>query len=405
MCGHESHDQDEDGAVQAPPQSIDTFPWHHGVFDVHCHCGERTSSLDDLTKMNARAIVVLATRCQDQDLVSAMAMQHNIGPQDDSTGATKVIPGFGRHPWFSHEVYDDTSISSPGPALQDPEHFKETHYRSVLTPEPQDPAFWKDLPAPVALSTFISETRERLKKHPYALVGEIGLDKAFRLPQPWGPETTKPNDPERTPGGRQRRPLSQFRIKMAHQEAILKAYLKLAGEMNRPVSVHGVQVHGVLYNLLVESWKGYEKSKRRDRKALKGSMEDHLQGSNEKEADNTEKGRPFPPRICLHSFSGKAEAVQQYLKPNIPAKMFFSFSKTNNLRDESSRSKMESAVKAVPRHQLLVETDLHTAGERMDLELEETYRAISEFRGWELDDCVRTIADNFRSFIFGDDCD
>ena len=353
--------------------------------------------------MNARAIVVLATRGQDQKLVADMAAQHGLSREDLSSDTTSIVPGFGRHPWFSHDLYDDFDVRTN--LTEDLENIKEKHYKAVLTPEPQDPAFWEDLPTPVALSTFISETREYLKKHPLALVGEIGLDKAFRLPKEWDPEAKKARDPARTSGGRERRPLSPYRIKMPHQEAVLKAQLILAGEMNRPVSVHGVQVHGLLYNLLVNSWKGYEKSKRRDRKALTKALDNESKDSDRADAVGTESPKPFPPRICLHSFSGKAEAVQQYLSPTIPAKIFFSFSKTNNLRDDAARSKMESAVRAVPKNQLLVETDLHTAGERMDGELEETYRAICEFRGWQLEDCVKTIADNFENFIFGGNSD
>jgi Tat protein secretion system quality control protein TatD with DNase activity len=93
--------------------------------------------------------------------------------------------------------------------------------------------------------------------------------------------------------------------------------------------------------------------------------------------------------------------VRQYLKPSIPAKIFFSFSKSNNLSTEGAREKAEDAVKAVPDNRVLVESDLHTAGDRMDSELEEMYRAICQFKGWGLEEGVAKIANNYREFVFG----
>jgi Tat protein secretion system quality control protein TatD with DNase activity len=262
----------------------------------------------------------------------------------------------------------------------------------VLSPAPTDPAFWRHLPVPIALSTFISETRARLLEDSFAVVGEIGLDKPFRLPMQW-PDPKPELDPARTPGGRQRRPLSQHRIQLSHQKAVFMAHLKLAGELGRPVSVHGVQVHGILYDALTECWKGHELRGRRSREKEK----------KEGKAAQPPEGapKPYPPRICLHSFSGLSDAAKQYLKPSIPAKIFFSFSKTNNLRSDEERKKAEDAIKIVPDNRILVESDLHTAGERMDSELEEMYRAICEVKGWRLEEGVGKIAENYQEFVFG----
>jgi Tat protein secretion system quality control protein TatD with DNase activity len=172
------------------------------------------------------------------------------------------------------------------------------------------------------------------------------------------------------------------------------AHLKLAGDLGRAVSVHGVQVHGLLYDTLTECWKGHEVKGRRSR--------DKEKKDRNKTAESEEESlKPYPPRICLHSFSGKADAVKQYLKPSIPAKIFFSFSKANNLGTDTGREKTHDAVKAVPDNRILVESDLHTAGERMDNELEEMYRAICDFKGWGLEQGVAQMADNYKEFVFG----
>ncbi|RGP74727.1 hypothetical protein FSPOR_1306 [Fusarium sporotrichioides] len=336
----------------------------------------------------------MATRTQDQPLIEAIVKQHGVkGPNCFSQEQTTVVAGYGRHPWFSHELYDDSVENPTYIPSDDVEAAKERHYKAVLSPAPEDPAWWHDQPVPIALSDFIAETRARLIQDPFAMVGEIGLDKPFRLPMQW-PEPRPPRDAARTDGGRERRPLSQHRIQIPHQKAVFMAHLKLAGELGRAVSVHGVQVHGLLYDTLSECWKGHE---------LKGrNARDKERKGNPQMVDTGEEAsKPYPPRICLHSFSGKGDAVKQYLKPSIPAKIFFSFSKANNLGTDGATDKTRDAVKAVPDNRILVESDLHTAGQRMDNELEEMYRAICEYKGWTLEYGVAQMAKNYTEFVSG----
>ncbi|KAK7403099.1 Cut9-interacting protein scn1 [Neonectria punicea] len=387
--------QEHNAAPASPRRYDDPFPWHIGVFDAHNHVAERMRSVSDLPDMKARAIAVMATRAQDQSFVADLVAAHGVkSPDCFSRDSTNVVAGYGRHPWFCHELYDDSSEEPTYIPSEDIEAAKGRHYKAVLTPSPEDPAFWHDLPTPMPLSTFISETRSRLQADPTAMVGEVGLDKPFRLPMQWQPEAKAVRDPARTPGGRERRPLSPHNIQMSHQKTVLMAHLKLAGELGRAVSVHGVQVHGVLYDFLTSSWKGHElKGRRAQQKQRKDQTEDN--NNEEKQA------KPYPPRICLHSFSGKSDAVKQYLRPSIPAQIYFSFSKTNNLSSAAARAKTEDAVKLVPDNRVLVESDLHTAGDRMDSELEEMYRTICEIKGWDLEGGVSRIASNYKEFVFG----
>ncbi|KAF4503344.1 Cut9 interacting scn1 [Fusarium agapanthi] len=390
MC---MYDHQQDMAPEPLPDNAEPFPWHIGVFDTHNHIGERVHSVSNLPNMKSRAVAIMATRTLDQHLIASISKSHGVkGPHCFSIDKTTVIAGYGRHPWFCHELFDDSLETPTYVPSVDVEAAKEQHYKAVLSPAPTDPAFWRDLPVPIALSTFIAETRARLIEDPYAMVGEIGLDKPFRLPMQWTDPKPEP-DPDRTPGGRQRRPLSQHRISITHQKAVFMAHLRLAGELRRPVSVHGVQVHGILYDALTECWKGNELKGRRSR--------DKKKKEGKAEQPNPDAPQPYPPRICLHSFSGKSDAVRQYLKPSIPAKIFFSFSKTNNLRSDEERNKAKDAIRLVPDNRILVESDLHTAGERMDSELEEMYRVICEVNGWGLEEGVGKIAENYREFVFG----
>lgn len=393
MCGY--------GEMQDPPPGQPLpddgyFPWHLGVYDAHCHLAERPSSIKQLTTMKTKALAVMATRSQDQDIVVNMAKSHGIKAMSDLSPdqPNVIIASYGTHPWFSHSIYDDTV---PEPTFvhndgEDIESAKERHYKAILQPAPQDPAFWHDMPTPEPLSQFIAATKTRLDSDPFAMIGEIGLDKPFRLAMPWEDLSLKDKDPERTAGGRQGRPLSPHRIKMDHQKAVLLAHLRLAGECGRAVSVHGVQAHGTLYDLLTGCWNGHELRGRNHRAKNKGAVifDSEVPSS-----------KPFPPRICLHSFSGKGDAVKQYLKPSIPASIFYSFAATNNLRNEGEKAKTRDALKVIPANRVLVESDLHAAGDRMDAEIQEMYRFVCEVKGWGLEDGVRRIAENYKDFVFG----
>lgn len=349
----------------------------------------------------------------------------------------KVIPAFGWHPWFSHQIFLPSDYPSQPSDLTPTQ--KLSHYQSVLTPTPTDPSFLSSLPDPLSLSTFLSRTRAHVLFHPTALIGEIGLDRSFRIPEPTAPSQISTHKNESlTPGGREGRKLTPHRVSLAHQKQILHAQLALAGELQRPVSVHGVQAHGVLFETLAETWKGHERNvpSRRERR----KRAPHEATEEERDSPAAPGPKPFPPRICLHSFSGPAETVRQYLHPSVPCEVFFSFSTTINqflpssraggesaqaggesaqaggepVRDEIEDSqatkegptgregKVELALLAVPADRVLVESDLHTAGEDMDGFLEEAVRVVCWVRGWGLEEGVKRLGANWRRFVFGE---
>lgn len=282
---------------------------------------------------------------------------------------------------------------------------KIAHYQSVLNPRSEDEAFLHSLPDPRPFGHFIDQSRSYLDNYPLALVGEVGLDRSFRIPESWLPEQVEERDDALTPGGREGRKLSQYRVNMDHQKKVLRAQLQLAAEKQRGVSVHGVAAHGMVYETIASTWKGYERQvlSKRERKKQEAAARLQAEPVEIDDQDQASGAKPYPPRICLHSYSGPAEAVKQYIAPSVPCEVFFSFSTTINAWSEDGNGKVEAALNAVPDERILVESDMHTAGEDMDRHLESIVRKICQMKSWELEDGVRQLGRNWKRFVFGRD--
>ncbi|KXH33595.1 hypothetical protein CSIM01_11760 [Colletotrichum simmondsii] len=406
MCGqHDGEELTRSTAVTSVSTSSDPFPWESGIYDAHCHPTDTMSTIEAIPSMRASTLTVMATRSQDQALVAEVAASHGVRSKYELSQG-HLIPSFGWHPWFSYQLFDDTVPEAERTYHEGQPDAKKRHYQAVLAPAPEDPDFLDALPTPRSLSAFLADTRARLQHHPLALVGEVGLDKAFRLPQGRTDADESSRDQALTPGGREGRRLAPQHVKMPHQVAVLKAQLALAGELGRPVSVHGVQAHGVLHDTLSSLWKGHEKEvvSRKKRRLVAEGAEDF---DSEDELEEDEFGRkdvppkPYPPRICLHSYSGPAEMLKQYTNPAIPARMFFSFSSAINMGTKAGADKIAEVLQACPDNSILVESDLHIAGEEMDARLEEMYRKVCEIKKWKLQEGVERIGKNYREFIFG----
>ncbi|KAJ5543363.1 hypothetical protein N7461_009366 [Penicillium sp. DV-2018c] len=381
------------------------FPWAIGVHDAHCHPTDTIPSIASIAQMKARTLTIMSTRRDDQDLVSRTATQFSA--KTTNSANDRVVPSFGWHPWFAHMLIDDTAYKK----TQDPAERRAAHYAAVLTVPPgkEDQSLIDALPDPKPLSEFISESRARLQQFPHALVGEVGLDKVCRLPMP---QVTAESN-----GGDDRRGLSGYRIVMDHQRTVLKAQLQLAAELKRPVSLHSVQCHGTTLQLLKEMWAGHEKDvptrrERHQQRDAPGAFSDDEEVSDDggktdigaqssvSEVTDGSKHLPFPPRICVHGYSGKVGPVREFMNAAHPCEFYFSFGMIPKYCD-AANPKISEVIKYVPEDRILIESDWHAAGPEVDQILETAAKEICELRGWELEEGVKRFANNWLRFVYG----
>lgn len=162
---------------------------------------------------------------------------------------------------------------------------KEDHYRSILlppsfksasetleqrnSPSPSVRALsdfenlMKYLPEPVPIQSILSELRDNFINFPQAMLGEVGLDKVFKLPfgkKGWTREIeNNPKSDEDDGSAQSANPhtlalrhhkLSSLTPSMSHQVEILRFQLSLAVEFKRNVSLHCVKASGALTQCL-----------------------------------------------------------------------------------------------------------------------------------------------------------
>lgn len=321
-----------------PPSSV----LNH-VLDAHCHPTDSAPISSSALEQLQITICAMSTRQSDQSEVRLLAERH----------PTKVVPCFGQckparasfllllkgyHPWFSHSITLKSGVS------------KETHYRQLLRPQSEQEFehLLLSLPIPVALEDLISELRHNLKAFPHAMLGEVGLDRAFRLPIDYFAYP---------------RQLTSFTIPIDHQLAILEAQLELAVELGRNVSLHSVKAQQATLQLIDrlsaehgERWRNI-------------SIDMHSCGLSAQMWREMEVEAVLKPRLRLN-------IVLQKKHPNI----FMSLSTVINSRSENHIS----LVKACSDNRILVESDFHDI-EKCTERTWEMVQIVARVKGWDVE--------------------
>jgi len=217
-------------------------------------------------------------------------------------------------------------------------------------------------------NTWLSDLRISLDASPWSIVGECGLDN---------------NGPYR----------HAFE---SHQMPIFRQHLRLAAELNRPMSVHCVKADGALVDMLIKE---------------------------------VAMGHKLPPTVCLHSFSGSIETLKRVInvvegRPRNKkerlrrtssedkegeVRIFVGFNAWTNLYKKQAPRFANALMNETPMGQcrLLIESDWNP----IDFDFEGTDRRdsdkilmnglidLSEMLGWEPERTASVLAENTDRFL------
>ncbi|KAL7664318.1 Metallo-dependent hydrolase [[Candida] zeylanoides] len=308
--------------------------------DCHCHLDAECRSVAGLAPRlgGLKSHALMSTSHLDLELVAEMA------------GSDRIVPFYGVHPWYSHLF-----AVVPQHDAESAEAYKARHYASVLKPAP-DVALLAALPHPMSLARHLRRLDELLTRG--GGVGEIGLDKVFRVPlNGFYGNAAHPladNAPK----------LSPCHVNMQHQTHVLEAQLALAVRHGAAVSLHCVKAHGSLYDAC-------------QRHRLRA--------------------------VVLHSYSGSLDQARAWLRAaaaaaSAPQRLFFSLSQWINAR----AANFDDFVALLPRDSVLLETDLsldRTLATDYYPHMQAIFANVCRCKNWSPDEGAAILAANWSACL------
>lgn len=289
-------------------------------------------------------------------LTSVVSLTCAVAPADweaclaHAASSPRRLSALGVHPWYLSDILAlepnsesgaDDSPSAPSSAAG------ETSPSQTPLPTP--------LASTIARGDWLQKLKGLLLKHPGCLVGEIGLCKQARFVRTYE-------------GGKAEA--------LALQREVFRAQLVLACELRRSASVHCVNQHNALLEVL---------------QSLVELLLTNQQSHQETRLECPPPALYLPPAIALHSFTGTANQVRQLLawEASVPVHvrcpgtfvdnsvesmeplrplLYFGFSHAVNVAMAStssakSRRQGRDAVRAVPSDRLLAESDVSHPGD------------------------------------------
>ncbi|GAA6019417.1 hypothetical protein JCM11491_004821 [Sporobolomyces phaffii] len=309
------------------------------LHDAHCHpTDDDHFSRQALTDLDTPRFCVMSSSLTNQDKAKVV---HDARPD-------AVIPCFGLHPWFSHPISFAPPASLPT---------REDHYAALFPPpdanrlHPTLAYLLPHLPDPVSIDLFLAQLESNLLAYPTSYVGEVGLDKAFRIPHP--PALLLAAESNPLPKN------SDLSTPIEHQLRVVERQLDLAIRLGRNVSQHCVRSTAETVELL----------------------------------DRYRRDKPGFGRIhvCLHSFGASAETAKQIQRRH--SNVFFSFSTIVSGRSPH----FHKLLRAIEPDRLLVESDFSDTRE-IDHQIWEVFEAICQARGWSVEEAASTLERNWDRF-------
>ncbi|CDO94691.1 unnamed protein product [Kluyveromyces dobzhanskii CBS 2104] len=306
--------------------------------DAHCHVSTVVDTVgsDEVRNGMGTLLVetdvrrcVMSTNAYDWEILGSLAGL-------DGAGSGCFAASLGVHPWYCHLYSFDRAVG------------KEEHYRSVL--KSKDDAelveVIRQLPDPIDLLGYMSE--EQVSR--VACIGEIGLDKVFRLPK---------NGFLNSVGAS----LGNVRVEFKHQVRVFEAMLDVAKRHDLPVSIHSVKCQGTLFDICKEI-------------LLNSKV-----------------------NVCLHSFTGTHDSLRLWLTTFPHERLFFSVSAWINLKDIDAGVE---TLKHLPLECILTETDCTV--DRIPLQeqrqmIGSVLDAIATAHGISKNTAEETVLQNFHRFL------
>lgn len=334
---------------QVIPPDPSPMPPDLPLIDAHCHVSGNTRVQDD------DGIQRCLMSTNQTDLKAIRSAKETLG--------NRVFAGFGVHPWYSHLFVELNKLNNVN---------KLEHYSSVLR-GPDSEAIAAQLPEPVQLQQYIDECLGIGQDTPQwaSCIGEIGLDKVFRIPEP-EPGPGSESSPKASPKANPKTTLSRTRTTMDHQIAIFTSMLDLACAKRLPVSIHSVKCHGKVLEICTK-------------KLLDSSV-----------------------NVCIHSFTGTLDTLNLWLATFPHERLFFSVSWIINVNRAQApaqgQAESTNLLKHIPLQCILTETDCCVDVEPLDSQrrmLTRVLEAIAEAHSMSIEDAAATVQRNFARYIGG----
>ncbi|KAK7063991.1 Dnase family scn1 [Favolaschia claudopus] len=317
------------------------------IVDAHCHPTDSKIPVDSVERLDIK-ICAMSTHRGDQSLVRDLALKN----------PAKVIPCFGYHPWFSHQI-------SLHPGTSKTDHYRGLFLGDGSQENAENTAIFDELlrllPEPMDLDDVILELRQnfQLFSSSTALLGEVGLDKAFRVAFDYYASPRR---------------LTPFTIPIDHQISILERQIDLAVELKRNVSLHSVKCPQATVDLL------------NNLKKRHGPQWDSI-------------------RVDLHSCSMNPQVVVDLQKKH--SNMFMSLSTTINGRSNN----LNALIAECSPDRLLVESDYNHIDHCTDKCIE-IVKLVAQVKQWPIEEewidgtlpedqwgAIRRLEANWKSFI------
>ena len=298
------------------------------VADAHAHAHHDLSALTCLPSIATPRVALMGVSLADWSNVESATRL--LGPH-------RAIPCFGIHPWWAH--------LHATRACPDRLHCFATRRGDRLGEgaiSAVDPETVRALSLEDAVPRDVWEggLRARLTRYPGAVVGELGLDRSAVLPG------------------------TRWLTRLEHQMELVDTQLDIATTYNRPVSIHCVQAHGALLDLL-----------------------------------NRRGGDCLPPKVMLHAYGGSREMIRRLLAlpDGVGERIYFSFNQVIQL---AKQDVVLGRIAAVPDDRVLAESD-QTHVDRVDVGMEASVALIAAAKGWRVEEATQRLQQNFDKFYDG----